>query len=453
MDNINQDFINKVVDVSKRLSCNPKHLLAVIKLESGLNPSTKNKETNATGLIQFLPMTAKSLGTNIQLLSTMTAIEQMEYVYKYLEPLKPFKDLVDLYLAILLPAARYSKDNIYIEKDGKLSFAYEPNKGLDYNKDGKIDRQDIEDFFSHVMRGPSWDQCLLYLQDDGWPPCKPDPNLNPSQNIINFVKLAANEKWSLSYNRPKLMSLVGRGVDGDLAIQSVQWKTNCATSALGFIAAACGSVAKAKTVHPSLAAQSKIGTAVGVLVSIARDTLSMHTPTSIKSIKPGSLLWYGTQGKNDDHFEWVLSPIDDQNHAEHGGGGRPDNAITVSKGDISTSYGRPIKKYIDVDEMLKSILPKKEEINMPETTQNIVNNLQINDVKIADKKDDYGDDDETPIIERWKPSNDVQLFGLNRDVKSVAFEEGKPNKFKPVMLVYTVLGLISVVAGFILSQC
>ena len=452
MVDINQDFINKVIDVSKKLGCEPRHLLAVIKLESGFNPAAVNKQTNATGLIQFLPSTAKSLGTTVQLLSTMSAVDQMDYVFKYLDPFKPFKNLIDLYLAILLPVARYSKDDVFIEKEGKLSFAYEPNKGLDYNKDGKIDKQDLEDFFAYVMKGPLWDQCVSYLDDNHWPPCIPDPSLNPSQNIINFVKLAANEKWSLSHNRPKLMSLIGRGVDGDFAIQSVQWKTNCATSALGFIAASCGSIERAKSVHPSLVAKSKIGTAVSVLVSIARDTLSLRTPTSLKSIKPGSLLWYGTQGKNDDHFEWVLSPIDDQNHAEHGGGGRPDNAITVSTGDISHSSGRPLKKYIDIDDMCKAIAPKQSE-NIPPIVKDTVIKMQTNDIQIANKSDDFDDDTDTPIINRWKPDQDSALFGLNRDIKSLRFEPEKPNKFKPVMLVYTVLGLISVVVGFVLSQC
>jgi hypothetical protein len=37
--------------------------------------------------------------------------------------------------------------------------------------------------------------------------------------------------------------------------------------------------------------------------------------------------------------------------AEHGGGGRPYNAITIERGDIRWSWGRPLRHLIDPERM------------------------------------------------------------------------------------------------------
>jgi hypothetical protein len=50
-----------------------------------LSPSARNKRTNATGLIQFMPATARGLGTNIDALSQMSPQEQLVFVQKYLK--------------------------------------------------------------------------------------------------------------------------------------------------------------------------------------------------------------------------------------------------------------------------------------------------------------------------------------------------------------------------------
>jgi hypothetical protein len=49
------------------------------------------------------------------------------------------------------------------------------------------------------------------------------------------------DSWSLSHSRDKLAALVGRGVDPPSST-SVEWQTNCATSALGIVAFTCGTV-------------------------------------------------------------------------------------------------------------------------------------------------------------------------------------------------------------------
>lgn len=61
------------------------HLAKVIWAESRMKPTAVNKATNATGLIQFMPATAKALGTSTAALARMSFVQQMEYVRLYLE--------------------------------------------------------------------------------------------------------------------------------------------------------------------------------------------------------------------------------------------------------------------------------------------------------------------------------------------------------------------------------
>lgn len=445
MATINQDFLDKVIYVSKRLNIDPKHLVAVMKLESGMNPVARNRETGAIGLIQFLPNTALEIGTTTAKLCMMSAVEQLDYVEKYLSLFMPIHGLIDLYLCILLPGSRKSKTKQYIEKNGRFAWAYEPNKGLDYDKDGVISHSDLEKLFEKIMQGNLWEECMSYLEPESvvkWPIFFNDPFLTPSQNIIRFLRQADEERWSLSNNKDKLTSLISRGVDGPYAKYVVGWKTNCATSALGFIAAACETVDNLKSVHPLLAEKSEMGTSVSRLVKIAQDKMALGSPNDPSKIKPGCLLWYCTPGKNDDHFEWLLSDIDIHGHAEHAGGGRADNAITVASGNVLTSFGRPLHKYIDVDYMLKD-LPKPAKV----------------DAAILDFKDDYAK--ESVVIstksglEAWLPNQDNPIvggfFGIDRAQEPVRLSTKE--KTKNIIWWYAVVTIVTIVSSYLATRC
>lgn len=103
----NQDeFIRKVRSVAKELNIMPEYLMAVMYFESRLDPRAQNGFSNATGLIQFMPDTARRLGTTTSKLLQMSNVEQMDYVLQYLKPYKDeMNDLADVYLAIFYPAA------------------------------------------------------------------------------------------------------------------------------------------------------------------------------------------------------------------------------------------------------------------------------------------------------------------------------------------------------------
>ena len=102
---VNADFKAKVCQISADLGCDPSFLMAAMAFETGekFSPSVVNS-IGATGLIQFIPKTAESLGTTTAALKTMTAVNQLDFVQKYLQPFKnKMHSLSDLYMAILFP--------------------------------------------------------------------------------------------------------------------------------------------------------------------------------------------------------------------------------------------------------------------------------------------------------------------------------------------------------------
>lgn len=140
IENVDQDFKDKVMQIAGNLKVNPNFLMAVMSFETGgtFNPKTKNAAgSGATGLIQFMPPTAKGLGTSIQALEKMSAIEQLDYVAKHFAPFKnKLKTLEDTYMAVLYPAAVGKGSDFVLFKKGTK--AYTQNRGLDINNSGEI---------------------------------------------------------------------------------------------------------------------------------------------------------------------------------------------------------------------------------------------------------------------------------------------------------------------------
>lgn len=112
------------------------YLIACIMFESNANPQAVNKLSGATGLIQFMPRTAESLGTSTDLLYRMTQEQQLDFVKDYLKPYaKKIETLEDMYMSILYPSA------IGIDNESSIfrtQVQYRQNCKLDWNNDGKI---------------------------------------------------------------------------------------------------------------------------------------------------------------------------------------------------------------------------------------------------------------------------------------------------------------------------
>lgn len=105
------------------------------------SPSVRNPHSGATGLIQFMPSTARSLGTTVDALEKMTQAEQMNYVYRYFLPYKNrLSNLGDVYLAIFYPAAMNKPDDWVIARKGTK--VYSQNEVFDKTNKGFITRGD-----------------------------------------------------------------------------------------------------------------------------------------------------------------------------------------------------------------------------------------------------------------------------------------------------------------------
>ncbi|QQS29739.1 MAG: transglycosylase SLT domain-containing protein [Sphingobacteriales bacterium] len=142
-------FETKVREVSSKLNIPPEWLMSVIHSESRFDASVSNyKGSGATGLIQFMPGTAKEFGISVSQLKNLSHVEQMNFVYKYLSAKQAkygsFETLTDLYIAILYPKA-LAEDFCY-SLYAKPSISYEMNSGLDQNNDGNVTIQDIDKY-------------------------------------------------------------------------------------------------------------------------------------------------------------------------------------------------------------------------------------------------------------------------------------------------------------------
>jgi hypothetical protein len=124
--------------------------MAAMAFESGesFKSDVKNAAgSGAVGLIQFMPSTAKGLGTTTEKLAAMSNVDQLDYVKKYFQAYSAKKLLTieDMYMAILYPKAiGQGNDYVLFEKGTgkKPTKAYSQNSGLDTDNDGKITVQE-----------------------------------------------------------------------------------------------------------------------------------------------------------------------------------------------------------------------------------------------------------------------------------------------------------------------
>src|SRR5262249_42960731 len=105
---VGEAFKKRVVEMCSRLQCDPSFLMAAMAFETGerFTANVVNSMSGATGLIQFMPATAKALGTTTEKLAKMTELAQLDFVEVYFKPFKSrLATLSDVYMAILWPAA------------------------------------------------------------------------------------------------------------------------------------------------------------------------------------------------------------------------------------------------------------------------------------------------------------------------------------------------------------
>ena len=147
IERVGKDFKKKLVDISNYIGINPNWLATVISFESGFDPRIVNKQSGATGLIQWVPYVAESMygipkEKASDVIRSKSAMEQLDMVKRFFEPHKgKLKSLDDVYLAVFMPALIGQKPSKIVARKG--SKVYEQNSGFDKDKKGYYTVGDI----------------------------------------------------------------------------------------------------------------------------------------------------------------------------------------------------------------------------------------------------------------------------------------------------------------------
>lgn len=178
---ISQSFSTKLNDISSDLGMNPRDLLLVMYLESGVNPGARNPNGGATGLIQFMPATLKGMGLSdrgVKTFGQKSAEDQLDYVKKYVKAHqgliggKPFTSATQYYVANFFPIALkkwngsnpIQNANVVVvdshSSDSRERAAYKANPILDANKDGKITVGDLTAVLMRMEQSSGFQQLV-----------------------------------------------------------------------------------------------------------------------------------------------------------------------------------------------------------------------------------------------------------------------------------------------------
>ncbi len=139
-------FIKELQALADYLMTDINKLAAVMHHESHLSPTAINSSSNATGLIQFMPSTARSLGTTVEQLMLMSNVEQLVYVKKYFSPFRgKLSQYRDVYFSVFYPAANGKPSTWAFPRA-----VYAQNSGIDLNGDQLLT---VGDFDQWILRG------------------------------------------------------------------------------------------------------------------------------------------------------------------------------------------------------------------------------------------------------------------------------------------------------------
>ena len=147
----NPGFLQKVGEIAAKIGCDQRDLLWIMWKESKFNAQAVNFQKNdmadpcerskkrATGLIQFMPSTAKWLGTDNQTIYNMSPLEQLKYVEKYFQKhYGKLHNYQDLYLVVFCPDGLGKNDDFILGSSQSMKFARriaEQNWGMTHGKE------------------------------------------------------------------------------------------------------------------------------------------------------------------------------------------------------------------------------------------------------------------------------------------------------------------------------
>jgi hypothetical protein len=144
--------------------------------------------------------------------------------------------------------------------------------------------------------------------------------------------------------RDKLETIFLVNETPERAREIATYKTNCATfMRVVYAMAGCR--------HPLITCPYTMGQAVTWILEVATKRRALHYMQTLKmwwsQIEEGWGLYYEEAKTNNNHLEFALGSPGEDAQCEHGGGGRSFNAITVDRGDIRWSTGKPLVAIID----------------------------------------------------------------------------------------------------------
>lgn len=134
------DFKKKLEKIADKLGIASADLYKIIKFETAgtFSPTSQDPHGVSIGLIGFTEKTAQSLGTSKAELGKMTAVEQLDYVYKFYKMVgvRPGDDRGTIYMLTFMPAFAHSPDQTVLGKKdgGTLTLPSGKSTGLSMHK-------------------------------------------------------------------------------------------------------------------------------------------------------------------------------------------------------------------------------------------------------------------------------------------------------------------------------
>ena len=175
---VSETFIREVEAMAQRLGTQPEYVLAVMSFETGgsFRPDVRNAAgSGATGLIQFMPGTARELGTSTEALARMRAVDQLQYVERYFNNRSDPGDLNTLegvYTTVLHGSPKPDPNSTLFSQG---TAAYRMNAPLDTNRDGRITAGEAPSFVRARIDGDA-------PPPSDTTPTQPDPNPDTGTN-------------------------------------------------------------------------------------------------------------------------------------------------------------------------------------------------------------------------------------------------------------------------------
>ena len=191
------EFRAKLREVATWLGVDPTDLASIMAFESGFDPQARNQLSQATGLIQWLPSTARSLySLTVAQIASLSAVEQLELVRRYFAAARgKGLTLHDLYMLVWhgSPAAPDAVLGVS-DAPGHSGQVYAQNKPLDLNRDGVITGAEA----SAIVRSIADAARRLPPVVDPDPKAGPAASLPPQPASRSYLVRSGDTPWALA---------------------------------------------------------------------------------------------------------------------------------------------------------------------------------------------------------------------------------------------------------------